>query len=173
MGSQRVGHDWGTELTELNHLTVSSQWKGNLHGRLLELMLKYQKLEWSNRNFISPIVFCFPYLLRYAHLLRHYSFFHHSSVYSFTYFWLHWASLLLHWFFSGCGEQGLLSSSEARAYHGGDFSCWETQALGMQSSLVAAGGISSCSSQALEDRRSVVAHGFHGSAACGIFPDQG
>ena len=103
-------------------------------------MLQYRKLEWSNRNFISPIVFCFPYLLRYAHLLRHCSFFHHSFVYLFTYFWLHWASFLLHWLFSGCGEQGLLSSFEARAYHGGDFSCWETQALGMQSSLAAASG---------------------------------
>ena len=46
-------------------------------------------------------------------------------------------------------EQGLLSSC-ARASPCGGFSCWGAQALGAQASAVAAHGLSSCGSQALE-----------------------
>ena len=52
------------------------------------------------------------------------------------------------------------------ASHCGGFSCCRAQALGAPASIVVAGGLSSCGLQALEHRHV-------GSAACGIFPDQG
>ena len=70
-----------------------------------------------------------------------------------------------------CGDQ---------ASHCGGFSCCGARALGTQASVVVAHGLSSSGSQALERRPSscgagsvVVAYGLSGSAACGIFPDQG
>ena len=41
-----------------------------------------------------------------------------------------------------------------QASHCGGFSCWGAQALGMQASVVAASGLSSCGSWALEHRLS-------------------
>ena len=55
--------------------------------------------------------------------------------------------------FSSCGEQGLLCCS-ARASHCSGFSCCRAQALGMRASVVAARGLSSCGSRALERRLS-------------------
>ena len=49
------------------------------------------------------------------------------------------------------------------ASHCGGFSCCGAQALGARASVVAARGLSSCGSRALECRLS----------SCGIFPDQG
>ena len=43
----------------------------------------------------------------------------------------------------------------------------------MRASVVAARGLSSCNSQALEHRLIVVVHWLSSSEACGIFPDQG
>ena len=45
--------------------------------------------------------------------------------------------------FSSCGEQGLLSSCNARASHSGGFSRCRVQTLGSQASLVAVCGLSS------------------------------
>ena len=46
--------------------------------------------------------------------------------------------------FSSCGEQGLLSSCGEQASHRGGSSCCRAEALGMQTSLEVARGLSSC-----------------------------
>ena len=61
-------------------------------------------------------------------------------------------SLLLLGHFSSCGKQGLLSSCGARASHCSGFSCCRAWAQGVWASVVAAPGLSSCSSWALEHR---------------------
>ena len=61
-------------------------------------------------------------------------------------------SLLLLGHFSSCGKQGLLSSCGARASHRSGFSCCRAWAQGVWASVVAAPGLSSCSSWALEHR---------------------
>ena len=66
-------------------------------------------------------------------------------------FWLHWVSVAARGAFSSCGERGLLI---AVASHCGGFSCCGARALGMQTSVVVACGLSSCGSQALERRLS-------------------
>ena len=48
--------------------------------------------------------------------------------------------------FSSCHEQGSTLHCGARASHSSDFSYWGAQALGMRASVVAAHGLSSCSS---------------------------
>ena len=53
----------------------------------------------------------------------------------------------------------------------GGFSCCGAQAPGMWASVVAACGLNSCGSWALERGSVVVVHGLNCSAACGIFPD--
>ena len=58
------------------------------------------------------------------------------------------------WAFSRCSDPGLLSSCGVQASHCGGFSCCKTRALGTLASVVAACGLSSCSSQALEHRLS-------------------
>ena len=50
-------------------------------------------------------------------------------------------SLLLPGFFSGCGEQGLLSSCSVQASRFSDVSCRGTQGLGCGASVVAAYGL--------------------------------
>ena len=50
--------------------------------------------------------------------------------------------------FSSCGEGGLLSSGGARASHLRDFSCCGAWAVGSGASIVAAGGFSSCDTEA-------------------------
>ena len=55
--------------------------------------------------------------------------------------------------FSRCGERGLLCCG-ARASHCGGFSCCGAWALGTWVSVVAARGLSSCGSRALEHRLS-------------------
>jgi len=59
----------------------------------------------------------------------------------------------------------------AWAYHCDGFSCCRAQALGTQDSVVAAHGLSSCSSQALEHSSVVMAQEVSCFSACGIFPD--
>ena len=49
-----------------------------------------------------------------------------------------------------CSERGLLCS--AQVSHCGGFSCWAAWALGARASVVVAGRLSSCGSQALEHR---------------------
>ena len=61
--------------------------------------------------------------------------------------------------FSSCSEQGLLFVAVrglliAWASHCGGFSCCGARALGVQASVVAACGLSSCGSRALEHRLS-------------------
>ena len=58
------------------------------------------------------------------------------------------------WAFSRCSDPGLLSSCGVQVSHCGGFSCCKTRALGTLASVVAACGLSSCSSQALEHRLS-------------------
>ena len=62
-------------------------------------------------------------------------------------------SALLHGLFSRREEQGLLSSCSVRASHCVGFSCgaWD---LGARTYVIAAHGLSNCSSQALENRLS-------------------
>ena len=89
---------------------------------------------------------------------------------------------MLHAGFS-CSKQGLLCvvvqqagatlCCGAWASHCGGFSCCGARALGMRALVVAAHGLSSCGSRALECKLSSVAHGLSCSAACGIFLDQG
>ena len=52
--------------------------------------------------------------------------------------------------FSGCGERGLLFCCSPWASHCIEFSCCGARALGTWASVVAAQGLSSCGSQALE-----------------------
>ena len=85
--------------------------------------------------------------------------------YLFIYFWLHWV------FVAALGLSLLRRADAtlccgARASHCGGFSCCGAQALGAQASVVVDRGLYSAGSV-------VVAHGLCGSAACGIFPDQG
>ena len=56
--------------------------------------------------------------------------------------------------FSSCGEWELLFVAGARASHCGGFSCCGARAVGMQTSVVVARGLSSCGSQSLEHRLS-------------------
>ena len=63
-------------------------------------------------------------------------------------------SLWWHGLFSSCGEWELFSSFGAQASHCGGFSCCGTWALGAWASVVAAHGLSSCGSWALEHRLS-------------------
>ena len=65
-------------------------------------------------------------------------------------------------FFSSYSKQGLLSICSVWTFHCCGFSCWIALAL----------GFSSCSSQALEHRTTVMDHGFHCFMACRIFLDQ-
>ena len=58
------------------------------------------------------------------------------------------------WAFSACGKQGLLSSCAAQASHCSGFSCCRAWVLGMQASVVAARGLSTCGTQAPELRLS-------------------
>ena len=53
------------------------------------------------------------------------------------------------WAFSSCGERGLLFVV-VPASHCGGFSCYGAEALGVRASVVAACGLSSCGSRALE-----------------------
>ena len=93
----------------------------------------------------------------------------HSFIYSFIHSFM--AALGLRCCgraFSSCGERGLLCCS-ARAS-----SCCGAPAPGVRASVVAAFGLSSCGTWALEhEGLVVVAHRLSCSAACGIFPDQG
>ena len=52
------------------------------------------------------------------------------------------------WAFSSCGEQGLLFRCGAWGSHCGGFSCCGVRALCAQASVVAARGLSSCSTWA-------------------------
>ena len=72
------------------------------------------------------------------------------------------------WAFSSCGEQGLLFVAVHGLSHCSGFSHCGARALGVRASVVAARGLSSCGSRALEHRLSSC-----GTRACGIFPDQG
>ena len=56
--------------------------------------------------------------------------------------------------FSSCGERGATLRCGAWAPHCSGFSCCRPWALGMQASVVAARGLSSCGSRALERRLS-------------------
>ena len=58
------------------------------------------------------------------------------------------------WAFSSCGEGGATLRCDAWASHCGGFSCCGAWALGTQASVVAARGLSSCVSRALERRLS-------------------
>ena len=60
----------------------------------------------------------------------------------------------MHGLFSSCGEEGLLSSCDARVSHCSGFFCCRTQAEGVWASVVAAHGFSSYSSRGLEQRLS-------------------
>ena len=59
-------------------------------------------------------------------------------------------SSLLYGLVCSWGKRGLLSTCSARASRCGGFSCCRAWALGTQDSVAAAGGLGSCSSQALE-----------------------
>ena len=72
-------------------------------------------------------------------------------------------SLLLHGFFSSCGQWGLLFSRDART-SGGDFSSCGVRAPGCSD-------FCSCGFRALEHR--LASCGLISSVTCGIFPDQG
>ena len=65
------------------------------------------------------------------------------------------------WAFSSCSVQELLSSCRAQASHRSDFSCCGAWALGARASVVAAYGLSSCSSRVPEHRLSSCG-AFHG-----------
>ena len=68
-------------------------------------------------------------------------FFFLFDIYLFVCFWLHWASVAVHGFFSSCGERGLLRSCGTPASHCSGFSCCRAGALGMWASAVAACGL--------------------------------
>ena len=73
-------------------------------------------------------------------------------------------------FFSSCGKQGLLSSCIAGTSRYCGFSRCGVCALGMQASVLAARGLSSCGLQAPEHTGpAVVEHRLCCSAACGVF----
>ena len=59
--------------------------------------------------------------------------------------------MLLHGLFSSCAERALLSGCSTRASHREGFSC-AAWALGPRASALAARGLSSCGSWALEHR---------------------
>ena len=72
--------------------------------------------------------------------------FYHADQIFFNLFYLFLAALGLRCCaqaFSSCGERGLLRCG-AWASHCGGLSCCRAQALGVQASVVAAGGLSSC-----------------------------
>ena len=69
-------------------------------------------------------------------------------------FWTVFGSLLLCGLFSNYCKWGLLSRG-TQASHCGSFSCGEAQTLGQWASVVAARGLSSCSSWALEHRLTI------------------
>ena len=71
----------------------------------------------------------------------------------------------LHWVFSSCGEQGLLSNCSVQASHCGGFSCCRAQASVVTASVVRALGLQSMGSV-------VTAHGLSCCWTCGIFLDQ-
>lgn len=82
---------------------------------------------------------------------------------------------MLHGLFSSCGEQGLLFNCSVPASYCGPSLIAEHRLQGTWASVVAARGLNSWGSQALEHRlNSCGAHmGLSCSTACGIFPDQG
>ena len=97
----------------------------------------------------------------------------HSSISSACNFYLFYlfifgcvGSPLLHMGFFYLQRAGATLCCGAQASHCGGFSCCGAWALGVRASVVAARGLSSFGSRALEPRLSC-------SAACGIFLDQG
>ena len=90
----------------------------------------------------------------YFKINSYYFFFLNKFIY---YFILFLAALGLHcctWAFSSCGNQGATLRCGARASHRSGFSCCGARALGVRASVVAACGLSSCGSWALERRLS-------------------
>ena len=81
-------------------------------------------------------------------------------------------SLLLRVGFSQLQRVGATLRCGSRASHCSGFSCCVAWAIGAQTSVVAARGLSSYGSRALECRLSSCVHGLSCSAACGIFLDR-
>ena len=74
-------------------------------------------------------------------------------------------------FFSSCGEQGLLSSCGVWASHWGGFSCCRARALGARASVAVVRGLRSCSSRGSRAQaQELWQHGLSCSVAGGIFP---
>ena len=75
--------------------------------------------------------------------------------------------------FPSCREWGATLCCGVRTSHSHGFSCCRARALGTWASAVAAHGLSSCASWALEHRLRSWTHRISCSKARGIFPDQG
>ena len=96
----------------------------------------------------------FTYLLTYIYIYTH------THIYVCIYIFIYFIILTIlgfhcrMWFFSSCGEKGLLSNCGPLASHWDDFSCCEAQSLGTRASIV-------------------VVHGLSCSISCEIFPEQG
>ena len=113
----------------------------------------------------SPKLFCF------------FSFFHLKKFnYLFIYFVCARSLTALQWrptALSSCNEWGLNSGCGMQTPHCGGLSCRRAPALGMQAPLVAARGLSSFGSWALENRIRSWGHRLSCPIACGISLDQG
>ena len=97
-------------------------------------------------------VFCpCSFALAGCRKIESYSMWPFKTIYYLTCVWLRRvvAAAVL---FSRCGEQGLLSSCDAPAFHRGGLCCWGARALADGASGVATHGLSSFSSQTLEHR---------------------
>ena len=107
-----------------------------------------------------------------VHMRSRYCFFFYYNLFIYLFIFGCAGSLLLCGLFSSCGEWGLLSGCGAWASHCGGFSCCGAPAPGAWASVVAAHGLSSCGSPALEHRLNSCAWPSC-SEASRIFPDQG
>ena len=180
MGSQRVRHDWATELnwTDWNRhayylsLLLLGFPSGSADKRLClqcgrpEFDPQVGKIPWRRERLPTPVFWpggfhglCSPW--GHKELDTTISDFHtHMVIIDCA------GSLLLHGLSSGCAKQGLLSSHSAWASHRGGVSCCGARAQGCTRS-------SNCGSWALELSSVVVQHRLNCSKACGIFLDQG